>query len=116
MEKIWEGAKVWIVEGPFDLFALDWALSGSNVVLSTIKAGLSKNHLRFLERFAKEVVMVYDNDKTGRKATQNALWELKNRKVNVTAYQYRGGDPGEVWDQGGEYNIKQEFKMGLFDG
>lgn len=121
MEKIWGGADIWIVEGLFDLFALEWAVPEGGVVLSSQRARLSFKHVEFLRRYCSGWVrMVYDNDDTGRKGvlgwvddTGRKKWGAlqKLERVGVTAVDvpYRGKDPGEIWSKQGAAGIRAAF-------
>jgi len=122
MEKIWNGADIWIVEGVFDLFALEWGISDKNVVLATGGAHLMMRHVTFLKRFCSGwVCMAYDQDDPGQKATHG--WKKKGKKVfgaleslqrlgiPCREIKYRGKDPGVIWDQGGEEAIKAAFPI-----
>ena len=116
------GGSIYITEGIFDMFALEWVLPQGDVAISTIGARLSKNHINFLARFAqKSVNMVYDNDETGRNATwgvktqdgkckKGALELLERQGLDVRAINYHGAkDPGEIWDRGGATALRIAF-------
>jgi hypothetical protein len=122
MERIWNGADVWVVEGLFDLFPLEWAVPQGAVVLATLRARLTDRHVEFLRRFCQgRVHMVYDRDEQGIKATHGwtdqtgkrrwgALDKLRRVKVWCRDVPYIGGkDPGEIWDRGGVAGIKAAF-------
>lgn len=123
VEKIWSGCSVWIVEGLFDLAALQHGVPQGDVVLSTLRAHLSRNHVLFLKRSCiTTVYIVYDNDVTGRKMTYGyvdpvtkkrnigAVESLNRVGVDARAFTYTGGkDPGELWDHGGATYIKKMF-------
>jgi len=125
MTAIWEGADIWIVEGLFDLVALRRVLPSGQVVLSSMKAGLSKHHISFLSRFSKGTVWVaYDNDETGRKMTfgcfdpakgiyrKGALQKFKEAGVRASHFSYVGGkDPGEIWSRGGDTALRRAFGL-----
>jgi len=122
MQRIWDGADVWIVEGFFDLFALEWAIPKGDVVLASLRAKLTDKHVEFLRRFCKGWVrMVYDNDEAGQhgvhgfvdergKKRWGALQRLSRVEVNAVAIRYRGKDPGEIWDQGGVAAVRAAFQ------
>lgn len=109
------GGVAWIVEGLFDLAALEHVVPGTDVVLATLRARLSVAHVQFLSRFCRAPVrMAYDNDDTGRRQTygfkdpstgrhrRGALDNLALAGVQASPVQYRGGkDFGEIWSSGG---------------
>jgi DNA primase len=121
MRRIWARADVWIVEGLFDLFAMEWVVPDGDVVLASLRAKLTDKHIEFLRRFCKGWVrMVYDNDEAGRhgvhdwfadngKKRWGALTHLDRVGVRAVAVHYRGKDPGELWNQGGVAGIKAAF-------
>lgn len=120
-KRLWAGGRVWIVEGIFDLLPLRLVLPPTDAVIATLRARLSPSHVEFLSRFCTNlVVMAYDNDETGRKATLGwtdeagkyqfgALDRLKRANLRATDFRYRGKDPGEVWASGGIWNLKRVF-------
>ena len=121
-EKLWSGGSVWVVEGVYDLFALEMVVPPTDAVVSTLRAGLSVRNADFFARLCENVVyMAYDNDEAGRRATlgwqdpatgkyrRGALDLLKRRGVRSVDYRYVGKDPGEVWSSGGLKKLKQVF-------
>ena len=122
MSNIWDGGDVWLVEGIFDAFALQWAVPSKDAVLGTVTASLNARQLEFLRRFCKGWVhVVYDNDESGRKGTHGwkdqgkyrwgALKKLSSVNVKCREVTYTGADPGEVWDRGGEAGVKRAFSL-----
>ena len=121
MQRIWAGGDVWVVEGLFDLFPLEWAVPVTDVVLGSERARLTDKHVEFLRRFCRgRVRMVYDNDETGRRGTHGwvdetgkirwgALQRLQRVGVKAEAPRYRGKDPGEVWNHGGAAAVRAIF-------
>jgi len=124
LPKIWAGGDVWIVEGQFDLYPLEWAIPETDAVLATVRAKLSKWHLEFLRRYCKGWVhMVYDRDETGLKATfgyetkegkrrMGALDALQRVGLKSRDVPFSGGkDPGDLWDQGGVESVRAAFAI-----
>lgn len=123
MAKIWAGGDVWIVEGLFDLGAMEHVVPTRDAVLGTLRARVSEHHATFLQRFCRgRVYLVYDNDSTGRQQTHGyedpathrhrwgALDVLSRVGVHAQDVPYRGGkDPGEVWDRGGVDGLRRAF-------
>jgi DNA primase len=120
--KLWDGGSAWVVEGMFDLLPLRMVAPETDVVIGTLRAGLSQSHVEFLARFCRNrVYMVYDNDETGRKATlgwvdkagkpqRGAIERLSRAGLRAIDFRYRGKDPGEVWSSGGMRNLVRAFK------
>lgn len=112
MPKIWEGGHVWVVEGLFDLFAMEWVVPEGDVVLASVRAALSYAHVQFLSRFASFVHIVYDEDQTGQEGSEKALFFLHRVGVLCRAVRFHGGkDPGEIWDRSGEEGLRRVFKV-----
>jgi DNA primase len=123
-KKIWAGGNVWLVEGVFDLAALQHVVPAQDVVLATLRARVSNLHAVFLSRFCTgKVLVAYDNDKTGqdqmygfedpvtKKHRWGALDTLRWVGVRAAAVSYQGGkDPGEIWDAGGIPALKMAFQ------
>ncbi len=108
LPKIWAGAPVWVTEGAFDMFALEWAYAGPVVVAGTAK--ISNNQIEFFRRFASEVVVVFDMDGAGRKGSTDAIRDLTRVGVRCRELTYQGGkDPGVLWDRGGAERLRAEF-------
>jgi DNA primase len=122
MQRIWDGADVWIVEGLFDLFAMEWVVPEGDVVLASLRAKLTDKHVEYLRRFCRGWVrMVYDNDEAGRhgvhdyidengKKRWGALRRLERVGVKAVSVEYRGKDPGEIWNRGGVAGVKAAFR------
>lgn len=123
MRRVWDGGDVWIVEGVFDMGALEHVVPARDAVLATLRARVSERHAVFLRRYCTGTVhMVYDNDETGRKQTHGyvdpathkrrwgALEILSRVGVRARDVPYRGGkDPGEIWDRGGVRGLQRAF-------
>lgn len=123
-EALWSGGSVWVVEGVYDLCALDWVIPKTDAVLATLRAGLGRDVVEFFARFCtNRVYMVYDNDETGRKATNGwvddvtgkrrfgALESLRHAGLIAVDYRYCGKDPGEVWSKRGMEGLKSAFTV-----
>ena len=115
MPCLWSKCEVWVVEGLFDLFALDWVMPKGVVILSSLKARLTQNHIRFLRRFSSAVCMVYDMDDAGQRGTRKAIYDLKEAGVICRSLFYAGGkDPGEIWDRSGVEGLKKSFDTSYY--
>ncbi len=65
-----QSGEVIIVEGYFDLIALDQA--GVENVVATLGTALTPEHVRVLKGHAQRMVLVYDGDAAGRKAAERS--------------------------------------------
>lgn len=125
MKRIWLGGNVWIVEGVFDLLAMEWVVPETDAILATFKAGMSQAHIEFLRRFVTGMVnMVYDQDDAGQRATHGwhdgtkkyagALEKMSKVGLKCRALEYHGGkDPGVLWDSYGAKGLKETFSRYL---
>lgn len=129
MDRIWQGVEVWLVEGVFDLFALDWIVPSSSVVLGCGRAGLSQLQFSFLDRFCDRTHPIYvcfDEDPPGRKGVEGFVQNetgkfcrgvrdrLQWKGFRVVDVRYRGGkDPGEIWDHYGVGGLEKAFQSYL---
>lgn len=70
-----------LVEGNIDVITLHQA--GFDNTVATMGTALTEEHARLIERYAKELVLCYDNDAAGEDATQRAIALLKNSGISV---------------------------------
>ena len=70
-----------LVEGHLDVVSLHQA--GFDNVVGTQGTALTTEQTRLIARYAKEIVLCYDNDPAGRKATEKALDILKDSEFTV---------------------------------
>jgi DNA primase len=112
MSKIRTGVDVWVVEGLFDLFALEWVVPEEDIILASVRAQMSFNQVQFIERLVEGFVhIVYDEDETGRKGASQAVQSLQRVDIPCRQVRYVGGkDPGEIWDTLGETGLKKAFR------
>lgn len=103
MPALWAKGAVWVVEGIFDLAALDWVVPSTDGVVATIRARVSDAHVELFRRLRVPMVnLVYDNDPTGRTQTAKGLYALRRAGVPCRDVKYCGGkDPGVIWETGG---------------
>ena len=123
--KIWKGAGVWIVEGAYDYFPLEWAVPEQDAVLGAATAKLSWSQIEYLRRLNPPFVnLVFDNDEAGRhgvrgytdkrgKRVWGALRDLEYVGVRCQDYVYgKSGDkdPGVIWDRGGVPALREALR------
>lgn len=72
--------------------------------VATLGTALNENHVMNLKRFARRVVLVYDGDEAGQKATDRALPRLLAHEVDLRILPLPGGlDPADyLAEHGGE--------------
>ncbi len=99
-----------LAEGYMDVIAVNQA--GFENVVATLGTALTPEQARLIASYAKEVIIAYDSDGAGRKATDRAVGLLEEAGVSAKILQMRGAkDPDEYIKKFGA----QRFKM-LLDG
>jgi DNA primase len=89
-----------LVEGYFDVIRP--ALSGIEEIVAPMGTGLTADQAELLKRYAPQVVLCYDSDEAGLRATFRAGDELLRAGVRVSvATLPEGEDPDTVITQGG---------------
>jgi hypothetical protein len=125
LNRIWKGGDIWLVEGIFDL-ALTHAIPDKDVALSCGGAKITPNQVSFIQRFLDPQAMVhvaFDMDETGRKMAQGyqhpdtgrRVWgvveRLEREGIRCRDVQYRGKDPGDVWERTGTSGLQRAFRL-----
>jgi DNA primase len=112
VEALWAGRPAWLVEGAFDMYAMEWAAPGDGI-FAVLRAALSRKQIEFLRRFASFVNVCFDRDKPGLEGMHGgkdktgkfhpgALYLLRKAEIACAEVVFRGGkDPGELWDARG---------------
>jgi DNA primase len=96
-----EEGRVVICEGFFDAVALHQA--GISYAVATCGTALTPEHLRLLERFKAEVVLLFDGDTAGQDAAEKAMELGLRTGRTVRAVTLPGGqDPDDFVKQGRE--------------
>lgn len=99
-----------LCEGYMDVIAMHQA--GFDNAVAGLGTALTPEQGRLLKKYTDRVVLCYDNDEAGRKATQRSMQVLSSLDLNVRVLTLRGGkDPDEI--------IKKEgraFFQALVDG
>jgi len=122
-KRLWEGGRAWVVEGLFDLAAIDRVASYGDAVFATQRAAMTRAQTRFLSRLCRGGVLIaYDNDEAGKKGTvgwtdvdsgrryYGAIQNLKSAGVeDVERCLYLGKDPGDVWSSSGDHGLMTNF-------
>ena len=99
-----------LAEGYMDVIAVNQA--GFENVVATLGTALTPEQARLIAGYAKEVIIAYDSDGAGRKATDRAVGLLEEAGVSAKILQLRGAkDPDEYIKKFGT----QRFKL-LLDG
>jgi DNA primase len=92
--------RVIVAEGQMDVIAIHQA--GFDNAVAALGTALTAEHAGLISRYADEVVLAYDGDEAGRRATQRALGILKNARLLVRVLEIEGAkDPDEYIKKNG---------------
>ena len=112
VEGLWNGDDVYIVEGIFDLVALQKAIKPPHVVCSTMRAGMDDNTFKLFERFytpMSSIYICYDNDETGKAKSSELVRKLAKSNIRSVECKYRGKDPNDLWTREGVEGLNKYF-------
>lgn len=114
-EKIWNGCTVWLVEGRFDLYTMEWVVPESDVILCSLRASLTPYHIDYLQTLKPtQVNIVYDQDETGKKGSFFAHKKLNSVYIPCEIINFVGGkDPNEIWSKGGLPLLQKSFRHSI---
>jgi DNA primase len=94
-EEIEKTRTVYIVEGYLDVIVPFQA--GVKGLVATLGTALTKDHLKVLRRYADKVVLVFDSDAAGQKASERGLDLLLSENVDIFVAELPPGmDPDDV--------------------
>lgn len=83
-----------LAEGNIDVVSLHQA--GFDSAVASLGTSLTAEQARLLSRYTKEVVLCYDSDAAGQKASQRAIWLLEKLDLKVRVLRLPDGkDPDE---------------------
>lgn len=86
---------VYIVEGYLDVI-VPWQ-AGVRGLVATLGTALTRDHLKILRRYADKVVLVFDSDAAGQKASERGLDMLLSENVDIFVAELPAGlDPDDV--------------------
>jgi len=89
-----KGRRFVVAEGQMDVIAIHQA--GVDCAVAAMGTALTEEHARIIGQYADEVVLCYDADEAGQKATRRAIDVFKNTKIVVKVIEIEGAkDPDE---------------------
>jgi len=101
-----------LVEGQFDVLRL--TLAGFEETVAPLGTGLSEDQAALLQRSAPHVILLYDSDDAGLRATFRAGDELLRHKLRVSvATLPEGEDPDTLVRQGGAAALEGILKQAI---
>tara|TARA_B100000745_G_scaffold300393_1_gene254186 strand:+ start:2681 stop:3463 length:783 start_codon:yes stop_codon:yes gene_type:complete len=100
LPSIWESETVYLVEGMFDFFVVQRVFPNT---LCTLTARVSWEQQRFLKRWCRNIVFLFDSDQKGREAAQKARERYNTDDSELLAHQIMvpAKDPSEYYKQAG---------------
>ncbi len=97
--------KLILAEGYMDVIAINQA--GIENVVATLGTALTSEQARLIKQYADEVVISYDSDEAGQKATARAINLLSEAGVNTRIIKMEGAkDPDEYIKKFGAHRFK----------
>jgi DNA primase len=101
-----------LVEGQFDVLRL--TLAGFEEVVAPLGTGLTGDQAELLQRHAPQVILLYDSDDAGLRATFRAGDELLRHKLRVSvATLPEGEDPDTLVQRGGAAALEGILKQAI---
>ena len=101
-----------VVEGYMDVIAL--YQSGIKNVVATLGTALTAQHGRLLKRYADEIIIAYDSDEAGQKATQRSVEILEQADLHVRVLMLTDGlDPDEYIKKYGVETLRTKLKKSM---
>jgi DNA primase len=105
-EEIRKLEKVILVEGYFDFLSL--YQTGLKNVVACLGTSLTLDQAELISRYAKNVILFFDEDAAGQAATFRSLGMLLDKGINVKiAESGKGKDPDEIISKEGKENFER---------
>lgn len=106
--------KIIIVEGYFDVFKLHQF--GVKNVVAVMGTSLSQHHVNLFKRICNEVILFFDGDDAGKKATLKSIDILLQNELNANVLMINKLDPDEMVDEKGIEHFKQMLIKNTIEG
>ena len=95
-----------LVEGQMDVIAMH--KSGFKSAVACMGTALTKDHVQELKRYSDNIVLCFDGDGAGIKATLRAIEMFRNENVNLKVVKLAGGkDPDEILNTLGKEKLQE---------
>ena len=95
-----------LVEGQMDVIAMH--KGGFKSTVACMGTALTKDHVTELKRYSDNIVLCFDNDEAGTKATIRAIDMFRDEDVNLSVVNLSGGkDPDEVLNNLGKEKLEK---------
>ncbi len=101
-----------VVEGYMDVIAL--YQSGIKNVVATLGTALTIKHAKLLNRYADEIIIAYDSDEAGQKATKRSVEILEKINLKVRVLQLTDGqDPDDFIKEYGVDKLRDKIDAAI---
>lgn len=98
--------KIILVEGQMDVVAMH--KGGFKSTVACMGTALTKDHVTELKRYCENIVLCFDGDGAGTKATLRAIDMFRNENVNLRVVKLSGGkDPDEILKNLGKEKLQE---------
>ena len=98
--------KIILVEGQMDVVAMH--KGGFKSTVACMGTALTKDHVTELKRYCENIVLCFDGDGAGKKATLRAIDMFRNENVNLKVVKLSGGkDPDEILKNLGSEKLQE---------
>ncbi len=103
-----------ICEGNMDVIA--YHQSGVEYAVATLGTALTEQHIKLLQGFCDTVLLSFDSDGAGLKATQKAILLCRRFNLTVKIIRLSGGkDPAEIMLKFGPENLTKQVQNAILD-
>ena len=104
--------KIILVEGQMDVVAMH--KGGFVSTVACMGTALTQDHVTELKRYCDKIVLCFDGDGAGTKATLRAIEMFRNENVDLRVARLSGGkDPDEILKNLGPEKLKEEIDNAL---
>ncbi len=101
-----------LVEGYMDVIVLHQY--GYHNCVAALGTSFTKGHLQLLQKYASEVIICFDGDAAGEKATQRATELLQDTRINVKVLVLEDNmDPDDFIKQKGKFAFEEQLKAAI---
>lgn len=101
-------------EGNMDVIAYHQA--GIEYAVATCGTALTEDHLKMVKGFAETILLSFDSDSAGQKATFKSIIMCRNAGFSVKIIQLKGGkDPSEILQKFGKENLTNQVDNSIID-
>ena len=111
LQAIWDTRTVYLVEGAFDFFPVQRVFPNT---LSPLTAKLTHTQLRFLRRWVKNVVFLFDRDEKGMSYSSKIIdsYNVQGAGMDFSAHRlpYPAKDPGALYEMWGYARFQDHLR------